>query len=334
MEASVERIFSMELVKLAGHFFQVNAGDPVKLGDAENYVFEVYRDGTPYILRMTHQSHRTKGQVLAELKWIEYLQNNSSEIPKVLSSKENNLVEIVKGSDGTEFYCCLFEKAPGVRMKVTDENFDEPLFFEWGRTIGQMHKQTKNYQPETKYRRLDWHEEELLNAELYQSDVTGQLMHQQESIKKNLDALPVHQDNFGLIHSDIHNGNFHFHEGKIHVFDFDDCSYHWFASDLAIPLYYLIWSLEREGIKGLDEYAAKFMRAFIKGYETENILAPEAYETIPLFLKLRDLTLYNFFHKKYDLKNADGQLFKTVKNIEQRIIESRPIVHFDPNMVH
>lgn len=334
MEASVERIFSKELVKLAGHFFQVNAKDPVKLGDAENYVFEVYRDGTPYILRMTHQSHRTKGQVLAELKWIEYLQNNSSEIPKVLSSKENNLVEIVKGSDGTEFYCCLFEKAPGVRMKVTDENFDEPLFFEWGRTIGQMHKQTKNYQPETKYRRLDWHEEELLNAELYQSDVPGKLMHQQELIKKNLDALPVHQDNFGLIHSDVHNGNFHFHEGKIHVFDFDDCSYHWFASDLAIPLYYLIWSLEREGIKGLDEYAAKFMRAFIKGYETENILAPEAYESIPLFLKLRDLTLYNFFHKKYDLTNADGQLFKTVKKIEQRIIENRPIVHFDPNMVH
>ncbi|MET1180777.1 phosphotransferase [Peribacillus simplex] len=334
MEASVEQIFSVELVKLAGHFFQVNSKDPLKLGDAENYVFEVYRDGTPYILRMTHQSHRTKGQVLAELKWIEYLQNNSCEIPKVLSSKENNLVEIVKGSDGTEFYCCLFEKAPGVRMKVTDENFDEPLFFEWGRTIGQMHKQTKNYQPETKYRRLDWHEEELLNAELYQSDVPEQLMHQQELIKKNLDALPVHQDNFGLIHSDIHNGNFHFHEGKIHVFDFDDCSYHWFASDLAIPLYYLIWSLEREGIKGLDEYAAKFMRAFIKGYETENILAPEAYESIPLFLKLRDLTLYNFFHKKYDLKNADGQLFKTVKKIEQRIIDGRPIVHFDPNMVH
>jgi Ser/Thr protein kinase RdoA (MazF antagonist) len=197
-----------------------------------------------------------------------------------------------------------------------------------------MHKQTKNYQPETKYKRLDWHEEELLNAELYQSDVPEQLMHQQELIKKKLNALPVHQDNFGLIHSDIHNGNFHFHEGKIHVFDFDDCSYHWFASDLAIPLYYLIWSLEREGVKGLDEYAAKFMREFIKGYETENILAPEEYETIPLFLKLRDLTLYNFFHKKYDLKNADGQLFKTVKNIEQRIIESRPIVHFDSNMVH
>ncbi|MGZ9819650.1 phosphotransferase enzyme family protein [Peribacillus simplex] len=334
MEAAVERIFSNELVKLAGHFFQVNAGNPVKLGDAENYVFEVYRDGTPYILRMTHQSHRTKDQVLAELKWVEHLQNNGSEIPKVITSKENNLVEIVRGLDGTEFYCCLFEKAPGVRMKVTDENFDGPLFFEWGRTIGQMHKQTKSYKPETKYKRLDWYEEELLNVQLYASDVPEQLMHQQELIMKKLNALQVHQDNFGLIHSDIHNGNFHFHEGKIHVFDFDDCSYHWFASDLAIPLYYLMWNLEREGIKGLDEYAAKFMREFIKGYETENILEPVEYEKIPLFLKLRDLTLYNFFHKKYDLKNADSTLYKTVQKIEQRIMESRPIVHFDPNVVH
>ncbi|MGG0845272.1 phosphotransferase enzyme family protein [Peribacillus simplex] len=334
MEASVERIFSYELVGKAGHFFQVSSGSPVKLGDAENYVFEVYRNGTPYILRMTHQSHRTKGQVLAELKWIEHLQNNGSEIPKVIPSTGNNLVEIVNGLDGTDFYCCLFEKAPGVRMKVTDENFDEHLFFEWGRTIGQLHKKTKSYKPETEYKRLDWHEEELLNAELYQSDVPEQVKHQQELIMKKLNALPVHQDNFGLIHSDIHNGNFHFHEGKIHVFDFDDCSYHWFASDLAIPLYYLIWSLEREGVKELDEYAAKFMREFIKGYETENKLERADYEAIPLFLKLRDLTLYNFFHKKYDLNSGDSQLYKTVQKIERRIMESRPIVHFDANVIH
>ncbi|WP_230161491.1 phosphotransferase [Peribacillus sp. Bi96] len=325
----MERIFTKEIVGMAGHFFQVNAESPVKLGDAENYVFEVYRDGMPYILRLTHQSHRSKDQVLAELMWIEYLQNNGSDIPKVIPSIENNLVEIVKGLDGTVFYCCLFEKAPGVRMKMTDENFNEDLFFVWGKTIGHLHKETKGYKPETKYKRLYWFEEELLNVKLYNSDAPGQMMHQQELIMKKLNALPVHQDNFGLIHSDIHHGNFHYHEGEIHVFDFDDCSNHWFASDLAIPLYYLMWSLEREGVKGRDGYAAKFMKAFIKGYETENILAAEDYETIPLFLKLRDLTLYNFFHKKYDLKNTDSPLNQTVQKIEQRIMESRPIVDFD-----
>ncbi|MFE4243851.1 phosphotransferase enzyme family protein [Peribacillus butanolivorans] len=333
MEAAVENIFTNEMVELAGRFFQVSAESPVKLGDAENYVFEVYRDGTPFILRLTHQSHRTKEQVLAELKWIEYLQNNGSDIPKVIPSTENNLVEIVTGLDGTNFYCCLFEKAPGARMKVTDENFNEHLFFEWGKTIGQLHKKTKSYMPGTEYKRLNWYEEELLNATLYHVDVPEQVIHQQELIIKKLNALPVHQDNFGLIHSDIHHGNFHYHEGKILVFDFDDCSNHWFASDLAIPLYYFMWSLEREGVNDLDGYATEFMREFIKGYETENHLAPEDYETIPLFLKLRDLTLYSFFYKKYDLKNTDSQLNKTVQKIERRIKESRTIVHFDSNAI-
>ncbi|MFD6443050.1 phosphotransferase enzyme family protein, partial [Peribacillus sp. NPDC060186] len=280
------------------------------------------------------QSHRTKEQVLAELKWIEHLQNNGCDIPKIIPSTENKLVETVKGLDGTDFYSCLFEKAPGVRMQVTDENFNKYLFFEWGKTIGQLHNKTKSYKPGTEYRRLNWHEEELLNVKLYNFDVPEQVIHQQELIMKTLNVLPVHHENFGLIHSDIHHGNFHYHEGKIHVFDFDDCSNHWFASDLAIPLYYLMWSLEREGEKDLDGYATKFMREYIKGYETENILAHVDYETIPLFLKLRDLTLYNFFYKKYDMKNADSQLSKTVQKIERRIIEGRTIVHFDSNMIY
>ncbi|KWW17613.1 MULTISPECIES: phosphotransferase [Peribacillus] len=329
MEASIERIFTAEMVELAGRYFQVNTGNPVKLGDAENYVFEVYRDGTPYILRLTHQSHRAKAQVLAELKWMEYLHNDGCAVPKVIPSRDHNLVEMVKGLDGSEFHCCLFEKAPGARVKLTDVNHDGDLFYVWGKTIGQLHKKTKDYIPEKVYQRMDWHEEELLDAAHYQADAPEQVLRQQEVITSKLKALPVHRDNFGLIHSDIHHGNFHYHEGRIHIFDFDDCSNHWFASDLAIPLYYLIGSLEREGVEDLDGYAAQFMRAFMKGYETENKLAREDYETIPLFLKVRDLTLYNFFHKKYDLENSDREWNKTVRTIEKRIIENRPIVHFD-----
>ncbi|WP_299089633.1 phosphotransferase [uncultured Metabacillus sp.] len=247
--------------------------------------------------------------------------------------RENNLVEIVKGLDGTNFYCCLFEKAPGVQIKIKDEQVNEELFFAWGKTIGKLHQKTKSYKPNSEYKRLDWYEEELLHVKQYHIDAPEQVVRQQEFILKQLQALPVHQDNFGLIHSDIHHGNFHYYEGKIYVFDFDDCSYHWFASDLAIPLYYLIWSLEREGEKDLKEFAASFMRAFLKGYETENQLTLLDYETIPLFLKLRDLTLYSFFYKKLDLKRADPQLIKTVQNIERRIIENRAIVHFDSKMI-
>ncbi|WP_285769455.1 phosphotransferase [Peribacillus sp. SI8-4] len=328
MEASIERIFTPDMVELAGRFFQVDAGKPVKLGDAENYVFEVYRDGTPYILRLTHQSHRAKDQVLAELKWMEYLQDKGCAVPRVLHSRNQNLVEVVKGLDGSEFHCCLFEKAPGARVKLSDGNHKGDLFYVWGKTIGQQHQITKDYIP-GHYRRMDWHEEELLDAAYYQADAPEQVLRQQEAIIRKLKDLPVHRDNFGLIHSDIHQGNFHYHEGKIYVFDFDDCSNHWFASDLAIPLYYLIWSLEREGVANLNGYAATFMKEFIRGYEAENELSREDYEAIPLFLKVRDLTLYNFFYKKYDWKKEDRQWNEAVRTIEKRIIENRPIVHID-----
>ena len=329
MEAAVERIFSNEMVEKAGQFFGVNSKRFLKLGEAENYVFEVYRDETPYILRMTHQSHRPKKQVLAELKWIEFLQNNGVKIPRVIASQKNHLIETVKGIDGTDFYCCLFEKAPGVHIKIACELTNDHLFFEWGKTIGQLHHKTKSYRPNSEYKRLNWDEEELLDVNQYHIDAPEQVVRQQEFILKQLQGLPVHRDNFGLIHSDIHHGNFHYDEGKLYVFDFDDCSYHWFASDLAIPLYYLIWSLEREGGKDLHDYASGFMKAFLKGYETENQLTLRDYETIPLFLKLRDLSLLSFFYKKYDLRSSDPKLIETVQRIEQRIIDNRAIVDLD-----
>ncbi|KKI89419.1 hypothetical protein WQ54_26495 [Bacillus sp. SA1-12] len=329
MEAAVERIFSNDMIEMAGKFFGINSVRFLKLGEAENYVFEVYRDETPYILRMTHQSHRQKEQVFAELKWIEFLQNNGVTIPKVIPSRNNNLVEIVKGLDGSNFYCCLFEKAPGVQIKIKDEQVNEEFFYEWGKTIGLLHNKTKSYKPNPEFKRLNWYEEELLDVKQYHFDSPDQVAHQQKFILRQLEALPVHHDNFGLIHSDIHHGNFHYHEGKIFVFDFDDCSYHWFASDLAIPLYYLIWNFEREGEKDLNEFAAIFMKAFLKGYETENQLTFHDYETIPLFLKLRDLTLYSFFYKKFDLKSADEKLIKIVTKIEQRLIDNQAIIDLD-----
>jgi amicoumacin kinase len=333
MEASVERVFSKKVIELTGDFFGVNTEEAVKLGDAENYVFEVYRDGVPYILRLTHESHRTKEQVMAEVMWVEYLRNNGSHIPKVIPSIENNLVEVAKGLDGSEFYSCLFEKAPGVRMKITDENFDENLFFEWGRTIGQLHRLTKSYTARAEYKRLSWDDEELLNIRLFNNEAPIEVVHQQERLMKKLNTLPVHKNNFGLIHSDIHHGNFHYHQGKIYVFDFDDASNHWFASDLAIPLYYCMWSLEHKTEKDRHEHAIKLMRNLIKGYETENQLALADYETIPLFLKVRDLTLYSFFYKKYDMSSSDIQLNKTVERIEQRIKENRCIVDIDLRVV-
>lgn len=329
MEASVEKIISKEIIEQAGQFYNVDKDKAVKLGDAENYVFEVYRHATPYILRITHESHRTKQQLLSELLWVRYLQKNGAQIPNVLFSIHDNLIETVKALDGSDFYCCLFEKAPGMRVKISDKEFNESIFFEWGRTIGQFHRLTKNYRPKQTHKRLEWDEEELLTIEQYYKDAPNEIIQQQKFLKDRLLQLPQHSDNYGLIHSDIHHGNFHVHDGTIYVFDFDDCSYHWFASDLAIPLYYYIWSLETSGITDFEEHGKVFMKELRKGYETENKLSAADYQTIPLFLKLRDLTLFSFFHKKFDIEKMDNQLLRILRRMEERILQNRPIIHLD-----
>lgn len=331
MEVSVEKIFSKKIIEQAGQFYNVDKETAVKLGDAENYVFEIYRQATPYILRITHETHRTKQQLLSELLWVKYLQKNGAQIPNVLLSIHDNLIETVKGLDGSDFYCCLFEKAPGNRLKNSDKEFNELIFFEWGRTIGQFHRLTKNYRPNQIHKRLEWDEEELLNIEQYYKDAPDEIIQQQNLVIDRLTELPQCNDNYGLIHSDIHHGNFHVHNGSIYVFDFDDCSYHWFASDLAIPLYYYIWSLEQSGITDFEDHGKVFMKELLKGYETENKLSVADYQTIPLFLKLRDITLYSFFHKKFEKDKMDDQLKQIVQSTEDRIYHNRPIIQLDFN---
>ena len=49
MEQWVENLFTKEVLKEAATRFGADASDAKKLGDFENYVYEVKRDGKPYI---------------------------------------------------------------------------------------------------------------------------------------------------------------------------------------------------------------------------------------------------------------------------------------------
>lgn len=82
-----------------------------------------------------------------------------------------------------------------------------------------------------------------------------------------------------------------------------------------------MWSFEQKGVTAPNDYAVKFMRELLNGYDTENQLTPADIDAIPLFLKLRDLSLYSFFY----LKNKDSKNCKTNK-------KNQPIFHFDSNI--
>ncbi|WP_040949660.1 phosphotransferase enzyme family protein [Gorillibacterium massiliense] len=333
MEKEVERLFSQELLKEAARRFGLADHDFRKLGDFENYVYEAMdHDGIAKILRLTHSSHRSAGEVAAELDYISHLVAAGVDIPACYPSKAGRLTEVFTVED-SEFTVCLFEKAGGKSPDSRDpEVWNGDLFREWGRVTGAMHQATKKYQaPEGAVKRPDWDDDtDLLgHADRYVEKGDEYVLDRLTEAMGRMRQLPINRDVYGLIHTDIHMGNFFVENGRLRVFDFDDSAYNWFVHDLAIPLYYtMAWTAPEEEAER-KAYADGFFRSFWEGYRQVNPLPAEWLEEIPAFLILRDVCLYLVLNMKVEPEKRDDGLIRFINSIKDRLSRNVPIVELD-----
>jgi Ser/Thr protein kinase RdoA (MazF antagonist) len=134
------------------------------------------------------------------------------------------------------------------------------------------------------------------------------------------------RDSYGIIHSDMHNGNLFVHDGKITVLDFDDCHYNWFAFDIAIPLFYVMRNVN---VSPDDtEYARHFMSCFMDGYMRENRVDSYWMKLIPEFMKLREMDLYIIIIRD-DIADLNGWCRRFMENRRFRIENEIPVLDLD-----
>jgi amicoumacin kinase len=323
MENAVEKVFQIEVLNRFLDVFELEK-EFTLLGDFENYVYEVYRGREPFILRVTHSSHRSIDEIYGEIDWVNYLAQHGAHVPTIFPSMNNQLVEEQIAIDETSFYACLFSKVKGVGIRSNDEQFNEILFQSWGREIGKMHRLTEQYKP-TLITRKHWYEDDLFEIEKYVPTEKLVIQRKDEMIKQ-LKELSL--SDYGLIHNDVHNGNFFYDQQSIHIFDFDDACYFWYVSDIAIPLYYACYSLfpNEECLEEKLVFANRFIQNFMVGYEKEFVPPENWREQLPLFLKVRDITLYAALNKKIAPEDRDERLLKIMKQIRSRIENGDPIV--------
>jgi amicoumacin kinase len=331
LEASVAEIFGEHIIDEAATRFGLTIGSQRKLGDFENYVFEMERNGAMYILRLTHSSHRAEADISAELSWISYLVSQGLVIPQCYLSLNGKMTELIAAGD-SYFTACLFEKARGHLpdyKNPADWNVD--LFRKWGELTGSMHQATSRYTvPEGVIRRLSWDDDDLLqNADRYIEPGDEYVLQRLNEVLAHLRKLPRGHDVFGLIHTDIHPRNFFVQDGQISVFDFDDCAYNWFIHDLAIPLYYSLTWVPFEEIDRMNEFAIEFVKAFWTGYRTAYELPSEWLNQMPYFMKLRDITLYLVLNKKTEPQDRTPRLLQWMEEMKDRIKRDVPIVELD-----
>ena len=330
MEKAVSSLMTQEILQSFLERFGLER-EVKKLGDFENYVYETNRNGHPYIMRLTHSSHRSKNEVLSELDWMMHLNSKGLSVPEVYPSTRGYLVEEILAADNSGFYGCLYAKASGKAVSVRSDEFNLELFEKWGETTGRMHNATKSYKPSSGIKaRSSWDEDDLLSVEKYYPAEEGELVENAKEVIASISALAKNVDNYGVIHGDIHSGNFFYDGEQIHVFDFDDASYHWFASDIAIPLYYsIIYRIPASDEAERNRFGKLFLDAFIEGYQKANQLPENWREQIRLFLMLRDIVLYAVLHKKIAPEERDEKLKIMMDEIADRIRNKKAIVKID-----
>ncbi len=322
MDPRSRACFSDEILTTALRRYDIDPSTLQLLGGFESFVYAYSRDGSDYILRLSHSLRYSLEMIEGEVDWINYLARNGVSVSRAVPSAADRLVEKIDAAEGY-FSVTAFEKAPGIPPRR--EDWENGLMVQLGRLIGRMHNLTKNYSPpRASIRRPDWDIGMDTAAEDYLPAGEERITAAWHTLLSRLRELPKDPDSYGLVHVDVHGGNFFVDQGRITLFDFGDCQYAWFAYDLAMAFFYVLpHSCETpEQIA----FARQAYKELIDGYSQENQIDSFWLGTIPLFLKLREMDLYIIINRSMDLNNLDPWTTSFMRNRKANIEHDQPYV--------
>lgn len=296
-----------------------------ELDGFESFIYEFDRDPGAYILRIGHSARRSESLIRGEVDWMNYLADGGASVARAVLSENGNLVEAFPDGHGEHFLATAFVRAAGMRPR--EAGWTPSLFETYGETLGRMHALTKVYRPpDPAWKRPEWDDPAIQDIQRNLPPGETGVLEKYRALIKYLKTLPKTRDSYGLIHFDAHGANFLVdEEGRITLFDFDDCSYGWFIYDIAIVLFYMV-----VGRGDVQAFTEEFMSCFLRGYRRENRLNPRWLKEIPRFLKMREIDLYAVIHRSFDVNDLrDKWCARYMQGRKQRIEHGVPYINYD-----
>lgn len=97
------------------------------------------------------------------------------------------------------------------------------MFYNWGKVVGNMHRFTRDYTPgDGMEKRHEFSIRSMISENIKDFPAVNKIA---ENLLKEIENLPKDKDSYGLIHNDLHPGNFLIDGEHIHLIDFDGCMY-------------------------------------------------------------------------------------------------------------
>jgi len=322
MEIAVLKKFNQKILTEALHRFGLEKYPNQALDGFENFLFEVDTKPRALILRLSHSSKKTENAITSELLYLQYLAANRADVAIPKPSLEGKLVETIPDEEEGYFSAVCFEKAPGQHPR--GEAHQSDLYYAWGKAMGRLHDLSSSYQPLEGFQRMHWYEEvEVTSPELFLPPDLWLIMEKLQQAVERLKTLPVSKDSYGVIHNDLHTGNFLYDGHRITMIDFEDAVQMWYVSDIAISLFMTaVWpptGLSRE------EVPFAFLPPFLSGYRSEKEINAQCLYRLPLFLKFRELGQYVAMYRGADLENMHPWVARFMDGRRERIENEIPV---------
>ena len=329
MEKRIIERFQDTILQEAMRRFGIRPGNIRLLDGFESFIYEFLKEdgeqgGGEFILRIGHSQRRTGAMIQAEVDWINALARGGAGVARAVVSDAGRLVESIPDGCGDYFLATAFVKAQGRPPRKTDWT---PAFYEtYGRLLGRMHAISRSYRPSSpECTRPQWDDPANLPTQFLPSSQTTVARHF-AALLDYLHALPRDEAGYGLIHQDAHTGNlFLDDEGRITLFDFDDCCYGWYIYDIAMVLFYAApWKGD------VAAFTESFMPPFLRGYRQEYALPPCWLRELPYFLKLREIDLYAVIHRDFDVDHLEHPWVRGyMEGRQERIEAGASFIDFD-----
>ncbi|WEK06435.1 MAG: phosphotransferase [Candidatus Devosia phytovorans] len=283
-------ILARDVEPVLSFWDEVAGGSARQINHSENQTFLVE---TPSEARFTLRVHRagyqSRPSIESELAWLKALHRDTDlSIPRPVAGRDGELIQRFATGNG-ERLAVLFQFLPGGEP-TPDSNLGN-IFVQLGAYAATMHLHASQWQRPAGFHRQIWQAATILDADGLWGDwrVAPGVNERNRPILDRLDSALWRRlgeygtgaDRYGLIHADMRLGNLLVDGDTVHLIDFDDCGFCWFAYDFAAATSF------HETNKAVPALKA----AWLEGYQTIRPLQPEDIAALDSMVMLRRMAL-------------------------------------------